>query len=63
MGILFSAGVIDGNVPGSPLARDPCSFHESIHNVKHEIVITPKMSFGTGHHQPPHFDGNRHARD
>ena len=26
------------------------SFHEPIKNVKHEIIITPKMSFGTGHH-------------
>lgn len=25
-------------------------FHEPISSVKHEIVITPKMSFGTGHH-------------
>lgn len=25
-------------------------FHEPIHTVKHEIIITPKMSFGTGHH-------------
>jgi ribosomal protein L11 methyltransferase len=25
-------------------------FHEAIKNVAHEIVITPKMSFGTGHH-------------
>jgi ribosomal protein L11 methyltransferase len=25
-------------------------FHLPIENVKHEIVITPKMSFGTGHH-------------
>jgi ribosomal protein L11 methyltransferase len=25
-------------------------FHESIKNMKHEIIITPKMSFGTGHH-------------
>lgn len=25
-------------------------FHELIHHVKHEIIITPKMSFGTGHH-------------
>lgn len=25
-------------------------FHESIKGVKFEIVITPKMSFGTGHH-------------
>lgn len=26
------------------------SFHEPIAGVAHEIVITPKMSFGTGHH-------------
>lgn len=25
-------------------------FHETIPGVEHEIVITPKMSFGTGHH-------------
>jgi len=25
-------------------------FHRPITDVKHEIVITPKMSFGTGHH-------------
>lgn len=26
------------------------NFHAPIEQVKHEIVITPKMSFGTGHH-------------
>ena len=26
------------------------TFHEPIKNVQHEILITPKMSFGTGHH-------------
>lgn len=26
------------------------NFHPSFSNVEHEIVITPKMSFGTGHH-------------
>lgn len=26
------------------------TFHEPVDNVKHEIIITPKMSFGTGHH-------------
>lgn len=26
------------------------SFHESVKNVKYELIITPKMSFGTGHH-------------
>jgi len=25
-------------------------FHAPISNVEHEIIITPKMSFGTGHH-------------
>jgi ribosomal protein L11 methyltransferase len=25
-------------------------FHSPIHGVLHEIIITPKMSFGTGHH-------------
>ena len=25
-------------------------FHEPVKGVKHEIIITPKMSFGTGHH-------------
>jgi ribosomal protein L11 methyltransferase len=25
-------------------------FHEPVKNVLHEIIITPKMSFGTGHH-------------
>ena len=26
------------------------SFHEFVKNVKHDLIITPKMSFGTGHH-------------
>ncbi len=26
------------------------SFHPPFKNVQHEIIITPKMSFGTGHH-------------
>lgn len=26
------------------------SFHPQAHQTEHEIVITPKMSFGTGHH-------------
>ena len=25
-------------------------FHQPVKGVKHEIIITPKMSFGTGHH-------------
>jgi ribosomal protein L11 methyltransferase len=26
------------------------SFHQPIHTTQHQIIITPKMSFGTGHH-------------
>ncbi|HEY6978383.1 MAG TPA: 50S ribosomal protein L11 methyltransferase [Chitinophagaceae bacterium] len=26
------------------------AFHKPVKNVEHEIIITPKMSFGTGHH-------------
>lgn len=26
------------------------SFHKRVKNVKHDLIITPKMSFGTGHH-------------
>ncbi|MEP7372943.1 MAG: 50S ribosomal protein L11 methyltransferase [Chitinophagaceae bacterium] len=26
------------------------NFHEPLQGIKHEIIITPKMSFGTGHH-------------
>jgi ribosomal protein L11 methyltransferase len=25
-------------------------FHQPVKNVRHDIIITPKMSFGTGHH-------------
>lgn len=40
----FSAIIIDDFV------AIRAKFHEPIHSVMHEIVITPKMSFGTGHH-------------
>ena len=26
------------------------SFHKPLQNIKYEIIVTPKMSFGTGHH-------------
>ncbi|MDB5277592.1 MAG: ribosomal protein L11P-lysine N-methyltransferase [Ferruginibacter sp.] len=30
-------------------------FHQPIKQVKYEIIITPKMSFGTGHHATTHL--------
>jgi ribosomal protein L11 methyltransferase len=35
---------------GVPFVGIRADFHPPLKDVKHEIIITPKMSFGTGHH-------------
>jgi ribosomal protein L11 methyltransferase len=46
----FHPVIITHPVDGIPFVGIRAEFHPSLKNVIHEIVITPKMSFGTGHH-------------
>ncbi len=46
----FQPVVVDDFVRRTPWVGIRADFHEPISGVEHEIVITPKMSFGTGHH-------------
>jgi ribosomal protein L11 methyltransferase len=46
----FQPIIVEDSVHGNPWAGIRAHFHEPIAGVEHEIVITPKMSFGTGHH-------------
>lgn len=46
----FQPVIINHSIDHVPWVAIRAGFHEPIKNVRHELVITPKMSFGTGHH-------------
>ena len=46
----FQPVIINHSIDNMPWVAIRAGFHEPIKNVSHELVITPKMSFGTGHH-------------
>lgn len=46
----FEPVIVEDPVTRQPWAGIRAHFHTSLTSVEHEIVITPKMSFGTGHH-------------
>lgn len=46
----FEPIIVNDFVLGSPWVCIRAGFHQPVSSVKHEIIITPKMSFGTGHH-------------
>ena len=46
----FHPVVINHLSNGLPFVGIRADFHQPLKNVEYEIVITPKMSFGTGHH-------------
>jgi len=46
----FQPVIINHSIDNTPWVAIRAAFHESIRDIKHELIITPKMSFGTGHH-------------
>src|SRR5947207_14405514 len=46
----FHPVIIDNPVAKKPWVGIRAEFHNALNNVEHEIIITPRMSFGTGHH-------------
>jgi ribosomal protein L11 methyltransferase len=46
----FHPVIIDHPVANKPWVGIRAEFHQPLNNVEHEIIITPRMSFGTGHH-------------
>lgn len=51
----FQPVVIEDLVRKAPWLAIRAAFHEPVPGAEHEIVITPKMSFGTGHHATTHM--------
>lgn len=46
----FQPVIINHSMNKAPWVAIRADFHQPIKDAKHEIIITPKMSFGTGHH-------------
>lgn len=46
----FQPVVVYDPITGTPWVAIRAGFHEPVLHAAHEIIITPKMSFGTGHH-------------
>ena len=46
----FHPVIIGHSIDNKPWVAVRAVFHEPIVNASHELIITPKMSFGTGHH-------------
>ncbi len=46
----FQPIIITHSSDNMPWVAVRAAFHQPIINIRHELIITPKMSFGTGHH-------------
>jgi ribosomal protein L11 methyltransferase len=46
----FQPVIIGRSIDNVPWVAIRAAFHQPIRDIKHELIITPKMSFGTGHH-------------
>jgi ribosomal protein L11 methyltransferase len=46
----FQPVIINHSIDNLPWVAIRAAFHEPIEDTRHELIITPKMSFGTGHH-------------
>jgi ribosomal protein L11 methyltransferase len=46
----FQPVIVNHSIHNTRWVAIRADFHQPIRDVEHEIIITPKMSFGTGHH-------------